>query len=293
MKRGSPAVLAASALLLAACATGTSGTRRAARNSASEGGIGCLDTLHATDSVERIVKLSIASRDSSVRLPSDFANLLAEEFRRRFKAPAKTPLSVVKGVAPCDSVGSRCAAGVLDIGAIVYATAQNDGKLRDIDVLDVALVPSLADTVRSVLAAISRESLAPPTGEVESIPLLLELRTEDQPDTVSQYRQIFKVKLPMYGLPFRYASMPAAGIDASYPFTARLAGIGDTVSMAFTVASDGMIQPESLELVRAGYRDFVAPVANALLETRYHPARLGDCAVATRMEQRFVFKPPE
>lgn len=292
MKPRAHAVLAASALLLAACATGASGTRRA-KTAAPGTGIGCLDTLHATDSVERIVKLTVGSRDSSIRLPRDFENLLAEEFRRRFKAPAKTPLSVVKGVAPCDSIGSRCEGGVLDIGAIVYATAQNDGKLSEIDVLDIALVPSLADTVRSVLAAISRESLAPPTGEVESIPLLLELRTEDQPDTVSQYRQIFKVKLPMYGLPFRYASMPAAGIDASYPFTARLAGIGDTVSMAFTVASDGMIQPESLELVRAGYRDFVAPVANALLETRFHPARLGDCAVATRMEQRFVFKPPE
>lgn len=292
MKPRAHAVLAASALLLAACATGASGTRRA-KTPAPGTGIGCLDTLHATDSVERIVKLTVGSRDSSIRLPRDFENLLAEEFRRRFKAPAKTPLSVVKGVAPCDSIGSRCEGGVLDIGAIVYATAQNDGKLSEIDVLDIALVPSLADTVRSVLAAISRESLAPPTGEVESIPLLLELRTEDQPDTVSQYRQIFKVKLPMYGFPFRYASMPAAGIDASYPFTARLAGIGDTVSMAFTVASDGMIQPESLELVRAGYRDFVAPVANALLETRFHPARLGDCAVATRMEQRFVFKPPE
>ena len=256
----------------------------------SDGGKACIDTLHATDSVERIVKLSVASRDSSVRLPGDFENLLAEEFRRRFKAPAKTALSVVKGVRPCDSIGLRCAAGVLDIGAVVYATAQNDGKLRDIEVLDIALVPSFADTVRAVLAAISRESLGPPTGEVESIPLVLELRTEEQPDTVSQYRQIFSVKLPMYHLPFRYASMPAAGIDASYPLTARLTGIGDTVSVAFTVGADGMIQPESLELVRASYRDFVGPVANALLETQYHSARLGDCSVATRMEQRFVFK---
>jgi len=292
VRRPAHAVLAASALLLAACATGTSGTRRATKNPASEG-VGCLDTLHATDSVARIVKLSIASRDSSVKLPGDFENLFAEEFRRRFRAPAKTPLSVVKGLPPCDSIGSRCAAGVLDIGAIAYVTAQNDGRLRDVDVLDVALVPSFADTVRSVLAAISPESLAPPTGEVESIPLVLELRTEDQPESVSQYRQIFKVKLPMYRLPFRYASMPAAGIDTRYPLTARLAGVGDTVNMAFTVAADGMIQPESLELVRAGYRDFVGPVANALLQTRYHPARLGDCAVATRMEQRFVFRPAE
>jgi hypothetical protein len=226
-----------------------------------------------------------------VKLPADFENLFAEEFRRRFKAPAKTPLSVVRGIPPCDSLGSRCAAGVLDIGAVVYVTVQNNGKLRDVDVLDVALVPSFADTVRSVLGGMSRESLAPPTGGAETIPLVLEFRSEEEPDSVSEYRQVFRVKLPVYRLPFRYASMPAAGIDPGYPLTARLAGVGDTVSMAFTVAADGLIQPESLELVKANYRDFVAPVADALLQTRYHPARLGDCAVATRMEQRFVFKP--
>ncbi|HEX2602266.1 MAG TPA: hypothetical protein VHL32_09145 [Gemmatimonadaceae bacterium] len=293
MKRQARVVLIATTLMVGACATATPGARSAARSRVPEGGPGCLDTLHASDSVTRIVTLSVSSRDTSVKLPRDFENLFAEEFRSRFRAPEKTPLSVVKGVPPCDPIGSRCAAGVLDIGAVVYATAQNNGKLRDVEVLDIALVPAFADTVMSVLAAISREALAPPTGEVDEIPLILELRSEVQPDSVPRYRQIFKVKLPVYELPFRYAAMPAAGIDASYPFTARLTGVGDTVSVAFTVAADGLIRPESLELVRANYRDFVTPVANALLQTRYHPARLGDCAVATRMEQRFVFKPAD
>ena len=54
-----------------------------------------------------------------------------------------------------------------------------------------------------------------------------------------------------------------------------------------------MIAPESLELVRATYRDFVSSVLDALGKTRYHPAYLGDCPVATRMKQRFLFKVPD
>jgi TonB family protein len=87
--------------------------------------------------------------------------------------------------------------------------------------------------------------------------------------------------------------MPAAGVNADYPFAARLAGVEDSVTLAFIVDADGAIATESLELVSANYRDFVTSVVDALGRTRYHPAHLGDCAVATRMRQRFLFKVPE
>jgi hypothetical protein len=48
-----------------------------------------------------------------------------------------------------------------------------------------------------------------------------------------------------------------------------------------------------MDLVSANYREFVASASNALVNARYHPAHLGDCAVATRMKQRFVFKAPQ
>ncbi len=116
--------------------------------------------------------------------------------------------------------------------------------------------------------------------------------TEEEPDTVPTVRHLFHAKIPRYDAPFRYASMPVAGVDAKYPFTARLAGVEDSVTLAFTVQSDGTIAPGSIELVSANYRDFVFSVLDALRETRYHPAHLGDCAVATRMKQRFLFKSP-
>jgi hypothetical protein len=255
--------------------------------------VGCLDTLHAGDSVTTVVKLVVVPRDSGAVLPADFENLFAEEFRARFKVPAKMALSLVRGVPPCDSAGSRCARGMLDFAASAYATAQSNGKLSDIAVLDIALTPALSDSVASALKAMSRDALGPPTGGVDSIPVIVRLEREDSPDSVPPYRQILKVTLPRYELPFSYAMMPASGVDAKYPFTARLAGVGDSVIVAYTVQSDGSILPESLELVKANYRDFVRAVADALLATRYHPARLGDCAVATRMEQRFLFKVPD
>ncbi len=148
------------AVLALGCATGprpkarTSATRSAADDT-------CLDTLQAADSVIAIVKMNVASRDPNTRLPPDFEGLFAEEFRWRFKAPSRLPLSVVMGSEPCDSLGSRCAGGVLTVGAVAYATAHNNGKLSDIAVADVTLTPSLADSVNSALQSMSRDAVAP------------------------------------------------------------------------------------------------------------------------------------
>lgn len=226
-------------------------------------------------------------------MPRDFESMFVEEFRTHFKAPTNLPLSVVSGSEPCDSLGSRCAGGVLSMGAVAYATAHNDGKLSDVAVLDVSLTPRLAESVSSALAAMSKAELGPPTGDVDSVSLILRILPESDPDTVPDVRQVLKARVPRYEWPFSYAAMPAAGVDAEYPFAARLAGLGDSVTLAFTVEPNGAIAPESIELVSATYRDFITSVLEALDRTQYHPAHLGDCAVATRMKQRFLFKLPE
>jgi TonB family protein len=277
--------------LAAACATNPR-TRVADRRSPA-GSVGCLDTLRAADSITAIVKMTVAAQDTQVILPKDFEAMFVEGFRSRFRVPSKLPLSVVTGTEPCDSLGSRCAGGMLSVGVIAYATAHEDGKLSDIDIVDLALTPGLADSVNSALRSMSRGELVPPTGDAESVPLVLKIAPEENPDSVPSLRYVFRARVPRYDAPFSYPAMPVAGVDAKYPFTARLAGAGDSVTIAFTVDSDGMIAPESLELVSAKYRDFVASVVEALGKTRYHPAHLGDCAVATRIQQRFLFKVPE
>ena len=253
---------------------------------------GCLDTLHAPDSVWRVVKLTVTSQDTTQKLPRDFEAFFAQEFRRHFRAPNNLPLRVVMGTRPCDSVGMRCYGGNLDLSTTAYATAHYDGRLSDIQVVDVSLIPALADSVQATLVAMNKEEMVPTSAE-DSLPLIIRLETEENPDTVPDLRHVFRAKLPHYAIPFRYASMPASGIQPRYPFTARLAGVGDSVTIAFTVDAEGKIALESLELVRATYRDFVSSVLDALRQTRYHPARLGDCPVSTRTSQRFLFKAPE
>ncbi|MFL5528694.1 MAG: TonB family protein [Gemmatimonadaceae bacterium] len=254
---------------------------------------GCLDSLPAADSVSAVIKMTVVSQDPKKILPRDFDSMFAQEFRSHFKLPARLPLNTVMGTQPCDSLGSRCAGGLLSVGAVAYATLGKDGKLSDLAVVDASLTRELTDSVTVALRAMSKTALAMSTGEAESIPLAIQIGPEENPDTVPTMRHVFRAKIPRYDFPFSYASMPAAGVDPQYPFQARLAGVGDSVRLAFTVRADGTIAPQSIELINANYRDFVSAVFDALEKTRYHPARLGDCPVATRVTQRFLFKVPE
>ena len=160
-----------------------------------------------------------------------------------------------------------------------FGNLGDTSTLADPAVVDVALARGLADSVHSTLERMSRDQAVPWMGHIDSIPLILTLSPEERPDTVPAFRQLFKARVPRYDIPFSYAAMPVAGVDARYPLTARLVGLEDSVTLAFTVESDGTIAPESLDLVSASYRDFVTSVVEALGKTRYHPAHLGDCAV--------------
>jgi TonB family protein len=279
-------------LAASACATNATLARNPASPAkpVSSGNIGCLDTLHASDTVETIVKMTATSQNPKISLPPNFENFLAQGFLARFKAPSKLPLSVVTGGEPCDSLGSRCSGGILDIGAVAYVTARANGSLDIVDVVDETLTPDFADSVRSTLDAMSKHNEVPWLEHTDSIPLILRFAPDDQSDTVPADRYVFRARIPRYDLPFTYARMPSAGIDPKYPMPAALAGIEDSIALAFTVRADGSIAPGSIDFVSGNYREFVLSAADALSETRYHPAHLGDCAVATRIRQRFVFK---
>jgi hypothetical protein len=255
--------------------------------------LGCLDTLKASDSIATIVKVSIATPDSTIKLPVEFEQLFAESLRPHFRVPSKLPLSVVIGQQPCDSLGYRCVGGVLNLGAVVYIEAYGDGTLSEATVVDETTTPALADSLRAALAAMSRGNEVPWFGRADSLALVIRVAPSDGTDTVPTARRLFKAMIPRYSAPFSYATMPEVGVDPPYPLNARLAGIGDSVTVAFTVRADGTIATESLDLVTANYSDFVVSVFNALAGARYHPAHLGDCAVATRMKQRFVFRAPQ
>jgi hypothetical protein len=289
----SSAIVLAALLASAACSAtpsqrvGIGSARRAPADT-----LGCLDTLKAADSIAAIVKVSVEPQDSTNRLPIEFEQLFAQTLRQHFRVPRKLPLSVVIGQPPCDSLGYRCVGGVLDLGAVIYVRAYGDGTVSDAIIVDETTTPALADSLRAALMAMSRANEVPWYWQSDSVALVIKVAPDDGADSVPTARHLFRAMIPRYDAPFRYATMPESGVDAPYPLNARLAGVEDSVTVVFTVRADGTIAAESMDLVAANYSEFVVSVFNALARTRYHPAHLGDCAVATRMKQRFMFKVP-
>jgi hypothetical protein len=279
------AVAIAVASLCAACALNTTGGTHG-KGSISAG---CLDTLAANDTVRSIVRLTLAPQDSTTTLPFDFDNVFIEELKPRFHAPAQIPLRVIAGWEPCDSAASRCAGGILNLATTAYFTAHHDGRLTRISIVDESLTPALVDSLNRALRRLSAAKTAAWSAPPDSILLQLRLAPYEGRDSVADLRGVFTSVVPRYDLPFSAAIPPAGGVKPSYPISAELTGVEDTVVVAFTVDSDGLVVSESLELLGGKYRDFVGAVVNALLDAQYHPARLGDCAVAARMRQRFVF----
>ena len=177
-----------------ACAANPTPNRKpsSTANDIGADAIGCLDTLHASDTVETIVKMTAASQDPKTALPPDFESFLAQGFRARFKAPSKLRLSVIIGNEPCDSLGSRCAGGILNIGAVAYVTAHSNGSLVVTDVVDETLTEDFADSIRSALGAMAKNRDVPWLERADSIPLVLKFAPDDQADTVPEGRYVFK-----------------------------------------------------------------------------------------------------
>lgn len=250
---------------------------------------GCLDTLRAGDSVSAVVTMSVRPQDSKVNLPSDFEGLFVQEFRSRLKVPHSLPLSVMMGWTPCDSATRRCVGGVLMLGARAYAVAHSTGTLSRIGVVDLSLTPAFSDSVRAALEWVSEEKLSPFFKAVDSIPLEISIGVQQHSDTVPPGRHLFRVTIPHYSLPFTNADLPKNTKGPKYPSKGASSGVGDTVTVTFAILPDGSVAPRSVDVQKGRYADFIRSVLDRLVTTRYLPARIGGCAVASWQAQTFVF----
>lgn len=291
-----PTRVAALALLLVPIVAGaathfTSTSSSAAPWTVARDTTGCLDTLHASDSVSAVVTMNVRPQDPKTMLPPDFEGLFVQEVRSRLKAPGSLLLGVMIGWNQCDSARQRCAGGVLMLGSQAYATAHPIGGLSRIGVIDVSLTPAFSDSVRKVLERIGQEKMSPPFfNRKDSIPLKISIGVEQHSDTVSPYRHLFRVTLPHYNLPFTLAEWPKNARAPKYPSIAETRGVGDSVTVTFTILADGTVAPQSIEVQAGRYIDFIQSVFARLATGRYLPAHVGGCPVATRGSQSFTFK---
>lgn len=254
--------------------------------------VGCLDTLRASDSISAVVKISVKPQDKKARLPADFEGLLAQEFRSRLKVPSKIALSVMHGWTECDSIAAKCTSGALIVGSQVYATAHTDGTVSRIGVIDFTLTPFFADSVGTVIKRIGEEKLMPPFSKPDSIPLDITISVDEHPDSVPAPRQLFRLVIPHFNSAYYYGDYPKDGGVPKYPYKAELARVGDTVRVSFTILADGTVAPQSVDVLKGHYRDFIRAVFDKLATTHYIPARIGSCPVASHAQQSFVFKVP-
>lgn len=250
---------------------------------------GCLDSLVARDSLAAVLKMSVLPQNYASKLPHDFADLFVDEFRARFKPPRNLDLSVVVGAAPCDSVRRICEGGKPMLMTVAYATARSNGTLTQLRLIDASLTRVFADSIMSALSVINKEKMVPFFVSPDTIPIEIWFELEANPDSIARGRQLFRATLPKYTGPFQPPDWPRNSQPPKYPTKAERAGVGDTVLVNFTITADGRVAPQSVDVTRGHYRDFIKATIDVLGKTVFRPARTGRCPVATWVRQTFIF----
>jgi len=163
------------------------------------------------------------------------------------------------------------------------------GRLAD-TVIDVDM--SSPDVGESIAAAVRRADSAnaftPPSRAVLHDHGTIRLRFAAVPDTGRHSIPLMRLVIPTIVID----SVPAliSFPRLSYPVGLRRAGLGDRVTLQFVVLSDGRIDPGSLDLLQAGYREFAIQAINGVRKARFRPARIGACAVPTVVAMPVDFK---
>jgi hypothetical protein len=251
--------------------------------------VGCVDTLRATDTIAAVVKVSVRHQDTTAKLPEDFEGLFAQEFKSRFRPPQQLPLSVLHGDPPCDRDKNVCSSATPIVHVVAYAVVASDGTIQHLGVLSPSLNKELADSVRSALMSMSKANMVPFFQTEKTLPLTIIVNSEDTPDSVPPVRRLFRAKLPRYSLQFRHAQMAENSPRPKYPGPAERAAVGDTLQFQFTIMPDGRVAPQSVDVLRAHYREFLVTMGDALSRSVFQPAKLGACPVAEWVTQTYQF----
>lgn len=291
IKPSQPAVLlfALAAVIPSERRSAANGRALHSRDSLQADTASCLDSLVAKDSLAAVLKMSVGPQDYSSKLPHDFAELFVEEFRARFKPPRNLDLSVVVGAAPCDSVRRVCEGGKPLLTTVVYATARSNGTLTRLRLIDASLTRVFADSIMSALSAMNKEKMVPFFVSPDTIPIEISFDLEANPDSIPRGRQLFRATLPRYTGRFQPPDWPPNSQRPRYPTKGERAGVGDTILVNFTVTADGKVAPQSVDVTRGHYRDFINATLDALGKTVFRPARTGRCPVSAWVRQTFIF----
>ncbi len=181
------------------------------------------------------------------------------------------------------------AAELTDAAVLVWFQVRGDGRLAGLhlehasgwDTLDLGLQ-------RAVLRADSLGILPP-------IPHPLAGRAVDLWLAVGVGRREGAVNLPVARARrvVRAGEIPPRLLGIAYrpqfPVEALRAGIGEQLVMEFVVDTTGYVIPESIDLVRATFREFAEEAVRAIRSTHWEPGHVGRCALRMWVRQPIGF----
>lgn len=261
----------------------------------------CASLPAVHDSAHLVVVARARAADSTLHLPAPFLDYLAEAVRQHFVPPAVLPLPLMGstiGSAPCyephlSSDSSSKNPGKLTlprpvtqtICVDIVFTLRDKGPTTDLAVGRQSINPTLEASLAQAVRAITQEDYVPPPEGVHNPRIHVTLYTTSEPTPEQQ--GFFKVLLPVYTL--EKDVLIDRPVRPIYPSVAQQASIGDTEEVTFVVDEHGKAMPETEDVTKARYREFIESVLESLRQTRFLPARANSCPVKFLVHAPFIF----
>jgi hypothetical protein len=110
-------------------------------------------------------------------------------------------------------------------------------------------------------------------------------------DSLPHAQRLFSGDFPR--MPVKDAVARADNPPPPYPSDPTDDGALASVMLRFVVATDGVVEPATVEVVRLAPPPFVRAAYQSLNQQRFEPATVNGCPVAQQVDYPFAFIPPE
>lgn len=213
----------------------------------------------------------------------------ADAIRQHFTPPPSLGALPPFGEQVIDDSSRQAPDGHTAVAGRLVLIAKPDGRLRSVFWLDSPLAASFTDSVYAAVQA------ADAAHDFEGIPrvakrgddtVVVELRAVPVASTV----QLPMMKVQLSAFVLDTPAMVVKQAHVEYPERAGRAGVGTDALVRFVIGSDGRPVPETLQVTRVDYADFIKPMQQLVAWTEYAPATSGRCAVPTVVVQPFTFQ---
>ena len=297
-----PLLLLSFASILVLCATSIACAQNQVTDSAR-----CAAALNAPTSDSAIVEVDaiFSTPDPARTIPEAYRAMLGEGLRESLVLPR--PLTVgayddslaaalVEGAKPHEYANAA-------LRSFYRLTLHRDGRLTNVRVIGGVRNHAFDDAIVAALVTLDSSQLLPPPQGMDSLfhgdtlPILLTITAGSEVSTkptsgpgprMPGATPLFQLRLPLYHVEKQAAVVPSDH-GPRYPFNMRARSIEGEVQVEFVVRTDGTVDPESIQALKATSIDFLESVITYLPQMHFYPMRVAGCDVAAWVHMPFVF----